>query len=294
MEYITAKTIVTRTKNENWFGSNYNMNIYRGCSHGCIYCDSRSECYHVEDFDRVRSKENATLIIRNDLKSKTKKGVIATGSMSDPYNPFEKNLNLTRESLKLINEFAFGAAITTKSPLITRDIDILKNIKSHSPTIVKMTITTYDDILCKKIEQNVAPSSERFNAIKELSSNGIFSGVLLMPILPFINDNEQNILNILHMSKKSGAKFVFPYFGITLRNNQRDHFYKKIDSLFPGMKNSYISKYGNTYSCLSPNAKKLYRTFSKECEKLNLLYKMKDIIKAYKYPYEHSQISFFD
>jgi DNA repair photolyase len=178
MEYISAKTIVTRTKSTAWFGTEYNMNIYKGCCHGCIYCDSRSDCYHVGDFDRVRTKENALAIIRDDLRRKTKTGVVSTGAMSDPYNPFEEELQLTRHALELINAYHFGVAIDTKSPLVTRDIDVFKEIKEHSPVLVKITITSADDGLCQKIEPNVAVSSERFKAVKELSDNGIYCGVL--------------------------------------------------------------------------------------------------------------------
>ena len=135
IEYIPAKTIVTKTKDSQWFGIDYNMNIYRGCCHGCIYCDSRSDCYHIKDFDQVKAKENALMLIRNDLRRKVKKGVVGTGSMSDPYNPFEKNLNLTRHSLELIDAFGFGIAIATKSTLILRDTDILESIKEHSPIL---------------------------------------------------------------------------------------------------------------------------------------------------------------
>lgn len=170
MKYIEAKSIVSSYQgNNSWFGINYNMNIYKGCPHGCIYCDSRSECYGIEEFDAVRAKLNSTAVIRKDLKSKRKKGVVGTGSMSDPYNIFERKYEYTREALKLVDEFGFGIGIATKSALITRDIDILKRIKTHSPVIIKITITTYDDKLCSKIEPNVSLSSKRFEALKMLS-----------------------------------------------------------------------------------------------------------------------------
>ncbi|MCL2673993.1 MAG: radical SAM protein, partial [Defluviitaleaceae bacterium] len=199
---VPAKTIVTRVKKpSSWFGAEYNMNIYRGCSHGCIYCDSRSECYRNFDFDTVKVKEDALRIIRDELRKKAKSGVIGTGAMSDPYNPLEQELQLTRHSLELINAFGFGVAIDTKSPLVTRDIDILQDIKQHSPVIVKLTVTTDDGGLCKKLEPNVATSSERFAAIKTLSDNGIYAGVLMMPILPFINDTDENISAIVTNAK---------------------------------------------------------------------------------------------
>lgn len=297
MEFIEAKKIVSGyIESNNWFGLNYNMNIYQGCCHKCIYCDSRSSCYNIIDFDRVRAKKNSTEIIEQDLKSKRKKGVIGTGAMSDPYNPFEKKYLLTREALKLIDKYNFGIGIATKSPLITRDIDLLKRISEHSEVIVKMTITTYDDELCKKVESGVSPSSERFKAIKELSDNGIYTGVLFMPILPFINDTEENVRAIIKKAYESGAKFVFSYgIGVTLRHNQREYYYDKLREIYGDdeIVNIYKEVYGESYECPSPNHIKLSKIFEEECNKYGLKYKMKDIIKDYKSKYEETQISLF-
>ncbi|MDS1003936.1 radical SAM protein [Clostridium sporogenes] len=297
LEYIPAKTLISNyNKNNWWFGINYNMNIYKGCSHGCIYCDSRSECYGVENFDKVRAKKDAIQIITNELRKKRKKGVIGTGAMSDPYNPFEKEMMITREALKEINNFNFGIAIATKSDLVLRDIDILKKIKSHSPTLIKSTITTFDDELCKRIEPNVCVTSKRFKAIKELSNNGIFTGILLMPILPFINDNAENIVQIVRKAHECGAKFIFAYgMGLTLRGNQREYFYNSLMEKFPN-KNivaKYKETFGNKYECASLNHKRLWYIFKNECEKLGILYKMEDIILAYKSNYGNNQISWF-
>lgn len=295
MDYIPAKTILSGySTNSNWFATNYNMNIYKGCCHGCIYCDSRSECYRVENFDKVRVKENALETLRNNLRSKVKTGVVSTGSMSDPYNPFEKKLLLTRHSLELINAYNFGSAIITKSPLITRDIDIFKDIKKHSPVLCKMTITTADDALCKQIERNVAVSSGRFEALAKLSDNGIYCGVLLMPILPFINDTKENIIEIVRLTAQSGARFIYPAFGVTLRQNQRDHYYEWLDKLFPTLSDKYIRQYGNRYSCTSPKAASLMAAFASECQKYGLLYKMQDIIRGYRQGYEDKQLSLFN
>lgn len=297
MQYIKVKTIVSQAKNnDNWFGINYNMNIYQGCCHGCIYCDSRSNCYQIIDFDRVRAKENSTEIIKNELRSKRNKGVIGTGAMSDPYNPFERKLMLTRKALEEIDSNRFGVAIATKSDLVVRDIDILKRIQSHSPTLIKMTITTYDDNLCKKIEPSVCESSRRFEAIRKLSDNGIYVGVLLMPILPFINDSEENIKNIIKKAYESNVKFVFSYgLGVTLRQNQRQYYFDQLNKLFPGnnLPQRYINTYKESYINPASNNKKLWRVFKEECEKYNLLYKMEDIIKDYKTNYEKTQISWF-
>lgn len=294
METIPAKNIVIRTKKAaSWFGADYNMNIYRGCSHGCIYCDSRSDCYRNTSFDTIKVKEDALKIIRDDLRRKVKRGVVATGAMSDPYNPLEQELCLTRNALELINAFEFGVAIATKSSLVTRDLDILGDIKSHSPVIVKMTVTTADDDLCGKLEPHVSRSSERFAALKALSGGGIYCGVLMMPILPFINDSEENVLSILNQAKNAGARFVYPALGMTLRSGNREYYYKKLDELFPSMKQKYIGKYGERYQCASPKAKKLWDIFKNECERLGLLYDMKSIIRQYKLGYGERQLTLF-
>lgn len=294
MDFIPAKTLISAYReNDNWFGNNYNLNIYKGCCHGCIYCDSRSECYHIDNFDEVRAKENALTLICRDIKSKRKTGVIGTGAMSDPYNPFEKKYELTRGALELINTYGFGISIATKSDLVTRDIDLLKRIKQHSPVLIKITITACDDELCKKIEPGVAASSKRFAAIKQLSDNGIFAGVLMMPILPYIEDSEENIRGIIHKAHENGAKFIYPAFGVTLRQNQREWYFDKLDKLFPGVKEKYIKAYGNSYECHSPNAKQLMSMTKQECERLGLLYKMEDIIKGYKQGYYDKQLTLF-
>lgn len=295
MEYIDAKTILTKCKSTEWFGTDYNMNIYRGCCHGCIYCDSRSECYRIDNFDKIKAKKDVLLMLRDELKRKVRSGVIGTGAMSDPYNPFEKELQLTRHSLELIDAFNFGISIVTKSALITRDTDILQSISEHSPVICKLTITTADDDLCRKIEPNVSLSSERFDAIRTLSSQGIFTGVVLMPVLPFIEDNRDNILNIIHKTADCGGKFIYPSFGVTLRQNQREHFLNKLDEIFPkdDLREKYIKTYGNSYSCISRNVNNLWKIFESECQKYGIIYKMKDIISAYKTRYEMSQLSFF-
>jgi len=249
------------------------MNIYKGCSHGCIYCDSRSECYGVDNFDVVRAKENALALIERELKSKRKKGVVGTGAMSDPYNPFEKEYKLTRGALELFNRFGFGVSIATKSDLIIRDIDILKDISKHSPVLIKITVTTADDDLCKKVEPHVASSSQRFEVIRKLSEEGIFAGVLMMPILPFIEDTDDNISGIIEFAQKSGAKFIYPAFGVTLRQNQGDWYYKKLDELLPSVKEKYIENYGNSYECRSLRAKELWSLFQERCNRYGIFTK---------------------
>lgn len=295
MEYIPAKTIVTRTKSSTWFGVDYNMNIYRGCCHGCIYCDSRSECYKIEAFDRVCAKENALEIIRNDLRRKVRPGVVGTGAMSDPYNPFEREQQLTRHALELLNAYGFGAAIATKSSLVTRDIDLLREIKSHSPVLVKVTVTAADDALSALVEPGAPSSSERLGAVAKLSDAGIFTGLLLMPVLPFLEDNAENILAIVRKAKEAGARFLYPAFGMTLRDRQKEWYFQKLDTLFPGqnLRQQYARAFHNNYQCVSPHAKMLWKDFSAACEQEGLLFRMQDIIRAYKMGYGDSQLSFF-
>ena len=294
MRTVPAGTIVSKNKSSEWFGAEYNMNIYRGCCHGCIYCDSRSDCYRIENFDEVRAKEDALRIIRDDLRRKTSRGVVATGAMSDPYNPFEREQKLTRGALELVCAHGFGAAIATKSRLVTRDTDILRGIAKNAPVIVKVTITAADDGLRRLIEPNAPATDERFEALRELADGGVYCGVLLMPMLPFITDTRENVVEILRRARASGARFVYPSFGVTLRGNQRDYYYSRLDRHFPGLSGRYVRTYGDRYSCGSPNAQELWHVFKRECDSLGLLYGMKAIIADYKAGYGDGQMSLFD
>lgn len=296
MEYLPAKRIVIPNKSRAWFGNDYNMNIYRGCCHGCIYCDSRSECYRVENFDTVRAKEHALQIIRDDLRGYGRRGVVGTGAMSDPYNPFERELCLTRHALELIDAFEYGVTIATKSTLLLRDIDVLQGIQEHSPVLCKVTITTADDALAAKIEPNVSRSSERFEMLSRLSEAGIPAGILLMPVLPFLEDSLENVLEIVEKAHEAGAKFIYPAFGMTLRQNQRTWYFDKLNHLFPeeNYVERYIKTYGNQYRCTSRNVKILWKAFTDACGKYKILFDMKDIICYYKRGYEFTQLSLFD
>ena len=283
MEFVKAKTILSKVNYGNdWYGIDYNMNLYRGCPHKCIYCDSRSNCYHIENFDMVRGKENALKILEQELIKKRNKGVIGIGSMSDTYNPLEKEYEQTRGALKLISKYGFGVSIDTKSDLILRDIDLLKEINSKNNVIIKFTITTPNDELSKIIEPNVCASSERLQAIKKLSDSGIFVGIMMNPVLPFITDNEEDIKELVKLAYENGAKFIHTYMGMTLRENQRDYYFDKLDEHFIGLKEKYIKYYGDRYNCVVLNAKRLYKIFIDECNKYGILYNMNDIIKAYK------------
>ncbi len=295
MKEIVAKTILAKVKpaDEFWYHHDYNMNLYRGCSHGCIYCDSRSDCYQIENFDEVSLKKNALEILENELQRKRTKGIIGMGAMSDPYNPQEIKQQVTRGALQLIEKYGFSVSIATKSDLVLRDIDILERIAKKGFAHVAITITTADDELQRKIEPRVSSSSKRFLAIKTLREKGIHTGVLMMPVLPFINDTVENVEKMVALAKESNAEYIYPFFGVTLRNNQRDYFYTQIDSLFPGIKELYIKTYKDKYVCESNQSKLLYQVIDSLCKKENILTSMKEINTFFKIPMESEQLSLF-
>lgn len=298
MESVSVKTILSARTACGWFGSNYTMNLYRGCCHGCIYCDSRCECYHVERFDTVRRKERALDILEKELQSKRETGIVITGSMSDCYNPFEEKERLTRGALTLFLRYGFGAVIDTKSPLVTRDADLLSELSARAPAVVNFTVTTADDALCRRIERYVAPTSARFEAMEALSKRGIACGVLLMPILPFINDTWENTSRILSLAQSAGAKYVYAggretAFSVTLRLNQRKYYLDRLDERFPGFSQDYIRAFGGSTQCASKNASALWDAFTAECEKRGLLYQMSDIVPLIQRIGGHEQLSLF-
>lgn len=270
MHYVKAKGIIS-TKN--------GMNLYRGCSHGCIYCDSRSTCYHMEhDFEDIEIKENAIELLENTLKYKRKKCMIGTGSMTDPYIPLEMEIGNVRAALSLIYQYGFGFAVQTKSNLILRDIDLLHKINEKTKCVVQMTLTTADDDLCKKIEPNVCPTSERFEVLKKMRDMGIPTVVWLSPILPFINDTEDNISGILDMCIEAKVYGIICFgMGLTLREGNREYFYKQLDRLFPHLKAKYIQRYGNQYMIDSPNNDSLMKLFHHKCSENGIVHNNEQI-----------------
>lgn len=290
MEFITAKTILSKVKyGKQWYGISYNMNLYRGCSHGCIYCDSRSNCYQIENFDVVKGKKDALLILETELARKKDSGVVGIGAMSDTYNPQEAKYELTRGALDLLLKYKFGVSIDTKSNLILRDLDLLTQLNQKNSVIVKFTITTPHDALSKIIEPNVCTSSQRLAAIKKLSEAGIFVGIMLNPVLPYITDSEEDIKLLVRLAYLNGAKFIHTYMGMTLRDNQRDYYYERLEKYFPESKEKYLKRYYHDYNCSVPNSKLLYQVFVQECKKYGLLYKMSDIIAAYQKEFKRDQ-----
>lgn len=272
MHFVKAKGILS-AKN--------GMNLYRGCLHGCIYCDSRSKCYHMEhDLEDIEVKENAIELLKQTLKHKRKKCMIGTGSMTDPYIPLEVELEYVRKTLSLIYEYGFGFTVITKSNRILRDMDLLQKINERAKCVVQITLTTADEELCKKLEPNVSTTAERFEVLKKLRDAGIPTVVWLSPILPFINDTEENINAILDMCFEAKVKGIICFgMGLTLREGNREYFYKQLDRLFPGLKEQYIRRYGNQYEIPSPNHGRLMRLFHSQCERNGVMHNNDEIFE---------------
>lgn len=272
---IPAKTILTKFKNapDPWFGITYNMNLYRGCQHQCIYCDSRSKCYQLGDLADIRIKESALNILEKELKTKRIRATVGFGSMNDPYMPIEKNEELVRDTLKLLIKYNYPAHLLTKSDLIIRDIDLLKKL-SEQYLAASFTITTANDDLSKIIEPGAPVSSKRLKAMAKLAEHGIYTGVMLMPILPFINDSLDEIKNLITQCKRNGAKYLLFSPGLTLREGSREYYYDKLEKYFPEVKEKYITAFGKKFNCNSQNANYLYVEVKKFCSDLNLPMKM--------------------
>jgi DNA repair photolyase len=273
------------------------MNISRGCIHGCIYCDSRSKCYKMEhDFEDVEIKINAPALLEQKLKTKRKKCMIGTGAMSDPYIPITENLQNIRSCLQIIEKYGFGLAIQTKSNLILNDIDILKKINTKAKCIVQMTLTTHDEQLCKIIEPNVCTTKERVKVLKIMRDNGIRTVVWLCPILPFINDTEENIREILSYCIESKVYGIICFnIGVTLREGNREYFYSKLDEYFPGLKQKYINKYGNNYIIPSEKNNELMKIFNALCKENNIINDNNELFKyIYDFEDKSEQLEFFN
>lgn len=268
---IQAKVLLAHVHQpEPWFGLRYNKNIYRGCQHQCIYCDSRSECYQIENFNDVLVKVNAIDLLRKELPRKRVKGTIGTGSMSDPYLPLEMERGLTGQALQIIAEHQFPVHIITKSDLVLRDLDVLRKI-NQVYAAVTFTLPTVDDSQAKKIEPGAPLPSARLRAMQELAKHGILTGVTMMPILPLIGDSEENIAQIVAQAKANGAAYIIPSFGMTLRDRQRRYYYQKLDQHFPGLKQEYIRRFGNQYFAPAQNLSQLEAAFHQLCKQADLL-----------------------
>lgn len=288
MHYAVAKGILS-PKN--------GMNIYRGCTHGCIYCDSRSVCYQMKhDFEDVEVKINAPELLADALGRKRRKCMIGTGSMCDPYQPLEKELGLMRRCLEIIESRGFGATLISKSDLFLRDLDLLRRINEKSKCVVQMTLTTFDEELCRILEPNVCTTRERFAALEVLKSEGIPTVVWLAPLLPFINDTEENLRGVLDYCFQADVKGIICFgIGVTLREGDREYFYQKLDEHFPGLRQRYHRKYGLSYVVASDNNPGLMKIFHQECGKYGVLSQAGEVFEyLHKFPEgPGSQLSFF-
>ena len=293
MHFIDVKTILTPRS----------MNIYRGCSHGCIYCDSRSKCYQFShDFEDIEVKQNAPQLLEDALRRKRRRCMIGTGSMGDPYIPIEKELCLMRQCLEIIERRNFGATLITKSDLVLRDLDLLDKINKKTKAVVQMTLTTADDNLCRMIEPGVCPTSRRFEVLCEFKKLGIPTVVWFSPLLPFINDTEENIKGIVDLCVQAGVKAILCFgIGLTLREGNREYFYDALDRLaqrdsrFAGMKERYIKKYGYRYEVSSPHGSKLYYLLLELCKQNGIMFGTDSVFKwIEEFPEDSLQPGLFD
>ena len=267
---IKARTLLAHiARPDPWFGIKYNMNIYRGCQHQCIYCDTRSECYGIEDLADVLVKVNAIELLEDELPRKRVKGLIGTGSMSDPYTPVERTYRLTGQALEVIARLRFPLHLITKSDLVLRDVDTLAEIHRVRASVT-FTITTPHDDLSLRLEPGAPPSSRRFAALAALAARGIETGVAMMPVLPWIEDSEEDVRAIVRRAHDCGARYVIPGFGLTMRDRQRAYYYQELDRLFPGMRERYERTYGDRYSCPPESIRRLDAVFEELREQLGL------------------------
>lgn len=273
------------------------MNIYRGCQHGCIYCDARSKCYQMNHrFEDIEVKENAPELLENALKRKRRKCMIGTGAMSDPYIPLEKELKLTRRCLEIINRYGFGVTVQTKSASVMRDIDLFTKINDKNKAVLQMTLTTADESLCRIIEPNVSVTKERFETLKAFHENGIPSVVWFSPFLPFINDTKENIDGLLKYCIDAKVRGIICFgVGLTLRDGDREYFYSRLDKHFPNMKERYIYTYGNSYQLTSSNNNLLMNRISEVCRNHGIMFGVENVFSyLHKFESKAEQLSLFD
>lgn len=293
IEEIQSKTILNHVKQpETWFGLKYNMNIYRGCQHQCIYCDSRSDCYRLGDLAHIRVKVNALELLEDVLPRKRVLGTIGFGSMNDPYMPIEKEYRMVRGALSIIFEQGFPVHVLTKSDLVLRDLDLLQGI-SEIYAAVSFTVTTTDDSLAAKVEPGAPRPSVRFKAMRALAKSGILTGVTMMPVLPFIEDDPKNIRQIVRGAKKHGASYIIPAFGMTLRPGSREYYYQKLDAHFPGIKEKYIQAFAGSYQCSVPNWQELNEIFVEEMDAAGMAMRI-PIFEPRKKMQGNSQLTLFE
>ncbi|UCF10798.1 MAG: radical SAM protein [Candidatus Bipolaricaulota bacterium] len=263
---IRARTLLHRVPGPDpWFGLDYGFNLYRGCAHRCIYCDSRSACYGIDAFDHeVLVKENAIELLERELATKRRRGIVGTGSMNDPYQPVERETRLARRALSTLARYGFGVHVITKSDLVVRDVDLLKRL-GRDRAVVSVTITTVDDALAALLEPHAPAPSRRLSALRNLAGEGIETRVTMMPVLPFLEDKEENVLAVVDAAASVGVQTIIAWFGVTLRDRQRAFFFRQLDRRFPGVRAEYVRRFGARYECLCDNAAALREAFERAC-----------------------------
>ena len=288
MHFVDAKALLTRQNG---------MNLYRGCAHGCVYCDSRSKCYQfTHAFEDIEVKRNAPALLEDILKKRRRRIVISTGSMSDPYQPCEKELRLTRQCLELLERYGFGASVITKSDLVLRDLELFERIHQKAKGVLQMTLTVADDGLSRVLEPNVCTTTRRYEVLKEFQRAGVPTVVWMTPILPFLTDTEENVRRILDYCFDAGVKGVVCFgMGLTLRDGNREYYYEALDRHFPGLSGEYRRRYGNAYEAASPNTAALMRLFHDACEKHGVLHDPDECFRFIaELPEQNEQLSLFD
>ena len=288
MHFVDAKSLLSRQNG---------MNLYRGCAHGCVYCDSRSRCYQfTHAFEDIEVKRNAPALLEDILKRRRRRIVISTGSMSDPYQPCEKELRLTRQCLELIERYGFGASVITKSDLVLRDLELFERIHQKAKGVLQMTLTVADDALSRVLEPNVCTTTRRYEVLKEFQRAGVPTVVWMTPILPFLTDTEENVRRILDYCFDAGVKGVVCFgMGLTLRDGNREYYYEALDRHFPGLSDEYRRRYGNAYEIPSPNSEALWRIFHAACEKHGVLHDPDECFRFIaELPEQNEQLSLFD
>ena len=287
MHFVDAKGILSQLNG---------MNVYRGCTHGCIYCDSRSACYgFTHAFEDIEVKRNAPQLLEKALRSKRRKCMIGTGAMCDPYMHCEEELQITRKCLELIERYEFGAAIQTKSDRILRDLDLLKRINEKTKCVVQMTLTTYDEALCRILEPNVCTTGRRVQVLEILRDEGIPTVVWLSPILPFLNDTKENIEGILEYCVRAKVRGIICFgMGMTLREGDREYYYQALDRHFPGLRQKYHQKYGYAYELASDRNGELMGIFRSVCQRHGILHDVDACFRyLHEFPEKYEQLTLF-
>ena len=295
MDTVPARQLLTplRPSMTDFFYADYNMNLYRGCCHCFIYCDSRSMCYRLTEFDRVRVKADALTLLEKKLRAKRRPGIVTMGAMSDPYNPHEATQKVTQGALTLFRRYGFGASFTTKAALCARDAELLAALSRSAPVRACITLTCADDGLCRKIEPNVSPTSQRLEALRTLSEAGVYAGIWLNPVLPYLTDDWENLESLLVRTREAGGRYAVCFFGMTLRSGNREYYFKALDRDFPGVKEAYLRRFGNQYECPAREAETLARRYRALCQQLGLAWSFPQINREM-FARQPSQLSWLD